>query len=89
VAPRYQPMGRIDAVVLSARMGSLIACLDECQIELPPSCRRFSGLNFERLARSVDAERIDAQNLRGDIRSESSGQTYRRSHTSFGRNGRI
>jgi hypothetical protein len=53
---RYQPIGRIDAVVLSARMGSLVVCLGECQIELPPCRRHFSGLSFERLDRSVDAE---------------------------------
>src|SRR6201988_2750096 len=70
---RYQPIGRIDAVVLSARMSGLIACLSECQLELPPRRRHFSGLSFERLERSVDAEwPQDAQNLRGDslIRSE-------------------
>jgi hypothetical protein len=82
-------------------MGSLIACLSECQLELPPSRRHFSGLSFERLDRSVDAEwPQDAQNLGGDslIRSEategdaplgasSSGQTCCSPRTAFGRNG--
>src|SRR5215831_4764802 len=64
---RYQPIGRIDAVVLSARMGNLVACLGECQIELPPSRRHFSGLSFKRSDRSIDAEWLqDAQNFRGD-----------------------
>src|SRR5215468_8745121 len=61
---RDEPIGRIDAVVLPARMGSLVASLGECQLELPLSGRHFGGLSFERLNRSVDAERLEnAQTL--------------------------
>lgn len=56
-------------------MGSLVTCLSECQLELPPSRRHFSGLSFERPDRSVHAEwPQDMQKLRSDslIRCEAS-----------------
>src|SRR5262244_1627862 len=65
---RDQPIGRIDAVVLPARMGSLVARLGERQLELPSSRRHFGDLSFERLNRSVDAEWLEnAQNLRANF----------------------
>ncbi len=62
---RHEPVGRVDCVVLSLRMRSLIARLLQRQFDLPPLLAHLHSLNLDRSKRRLDAEQI--QTMRASL----------------------